>query len=27
LSGDPNFRKRFYEEAQKQALLDDPNIV
>ncbi len=27
LSGDPSFRKRFYEEAQKQALLDDPNIV
>jgi serine/threonine protein kinase len=27
LSGDPNFRKRFYAEAQKQALLDDPNIV
>ena len=27
LSRDPNFRKRFYEEAQKQALLDDPNIV
>ena len=27
LSRDANFRKRFYEEAQKQALLDDPNIV
>ena len=27
LSRDPNFRKRFYEEAQRQALLDDPNIV
>jgi serine/threonine protein kinase len=27
LSGDPNFRQRFYEEAQKQALLDDPSIV
>jgi serine/threonine protein kinase len=27
LSRDPSFRKRFYEEAQKQALLDDPNIV
>lgn len=27
LSNDPGFRKRFYEEAQKQALLDDPNIV
>jgi serine/threonine protein kinase len=27
LSRDPNFRKRFYEEAQKQALLNDPNIV
>ncbi len=27
LSNDPDFRKRFYEEAQKQARLDDPNIV
>jgi serine/threonine protein kinase len=27
LSNDRDFRKRFYEEAQKQALLDDPNIV
>jgi serine/threonine protein kinase len=27
LSQDPSFRERFYEEAQKQALLDDPNIV
>ncbi len=27
LSGDPSFRGRFYAEAQKQALLDDPNIV
>jgi serine/threonine protein kinase len=27
LSADPSFRKRFYEEAQKQARLDDPNIV
>ncbi len=27
LSGDPSFRKRFYDEAQKQALLDHPNIV
>ena len=27
LSRDPSFRKRFYEEAQKQALLDDPTIV
>jgi serine/threonine protein kinase len=27
LSQDPDFRKRFYEEAQKQARLNDPNIV
>ena len=27
LGGNPDFRRRFYAEAQKQALLDDPNIV
>ena len=27
LSGEPDFRRRFFDEAQKQALLDDPNIV
>ena len=27
LQRDPTFRKRFYEEAQRQALLDHPNIV
>lgn len=27
LSSDPNFRERFYGEAQKQAPLDHPNIV
>src|SRR5215467_12717926 len=27
LNSDPQFRSRFYEEAQKQAILDHPNIV
>ena len=27
LSGDPDFRRRFSDEARRQALLDDPNIV
>ena len=27
LSGELDFRRRFFDEAQKQALLDDPNIV
>jgi serine/threonine protein kinase len=27
LSSDPQFRNRFYDEAQKQAILDHPNIV
>jgi len=27
LSGDPNFRRRFFDEAQRQAGLDHPNIV
>src|SRR5262249_52559155 len=27
LSSDPQFRNRFYGEAQKQAILDHPNIV
>jgi serine/threonine protein kinase len=27
LSGESDFRRRFFDEAQKQALLDDPNIV
>ena len=27
LSGDPDFRQRFFEEARKQAALSDPNIV
>ena len=27
LSGDPNFRRRFFDEAQRQAGLDNPNIV
>ena len=27
LSGEPDFRRRFFDEAQKHALLDDPNIV
>ncbi len=27
LSGDPDFRQRFFDEARKQATLSDPNIV
>lgn len=27
LTQDPQFRERFYQEAQNQALLDHPNIV